>query len=158
MPAFITTAPVRIVPGSKSLDREATLEPNGDVIRFGMHGPVADHYKATAQDPQPSTIDYLAASIGGCLIGTFAGSMLRARIPVVPGEALSGVVRGEGEPDEDGVLNPRTVIVEYTLALDAEHRDAANEVHAIHASRCPNARSVAPAINIQTTLAFIDSV
>ncbi|MGD9570911.1 MAG: hypothetical protein AB7V62_03365 [Thermoleophilia bacterium] len=79
MPAFTTTVPVRLIPGSKSLDREATLEPNGDVVRFGMHGGVAEHYKSVAKDPQPSTLDYLTASIAGCLIGTFGGSLLRAR-------------------------------------------------------------------------------
>ncbi len=156
MPAFTTSAPLRLVSGSKSLDREATLEPNGDVLRFGMHGPVADHYKAKATDPQPSTIDYLAASIGGCLIGTFAGSLLRARIKCVPADALTGVVHGEVVPDEDGVLNLQAVRVDYTLALDEEQRAAAQEVHDAHAARCPNARSVTPAIAIETTVTFTD--
>ena len=152
MPAFQTTAPLSLVQGSKSLDREAVLEPNGDVLRFGMHGGVAEHYKATARDPQPSTLDYLAASIGGCLIGTFAGSLLRARVPVVPAEALTGTATGFVEPDEDGVLVLRRVVVSYTLELDEEHRAAAEEVHAVHAGRCPNARSVSPSIEIVTEL------
>lgn len=158
MPAFETTVPLRLIPGSKSLDREATLEPNGEVIRFGMHGAVADHYKAVATDPQPSTLDYLTASIGGCLIGTFGGSLLRARVPVVPAAALSGTATGIVEPDADGVLVLRKVVVSYTLQLDEEHRATAEEVHAGHASRCPNARSVSPSIEIATELEIVSPV
>ena len=152
MSSFETTVPLGLVPGSKSLDRVATLPPNDATIEFGMHGGVADHYKAVATNPLPSTIDYLTASIGGCLIGTFAGSLLRARVPVVPAEALSGVATGQVESDEDGVLVLRRVTVSYTLELDEEHRAAAEEVHAAHAARCPNARSVSPAIEIVTEL------
>lgn len=158
MPAFETVVPLRLVPGSKSLDREATLPPNGDVLRFGMHGAVAEHYKAAPADPQPSTLDYLAASIGGCLIGTFGGSLLRARVPVVPAEALTGTVTGVVEPDEDGVLVLRKVVVNYSLQLDEEHRAAAEEVHAAHAGRCPNARSVSPSIEIVTELEIVSPV
>lgn len=152
MPAFDIEVPLRLVPESRSLDREATLPPNGDVLRFGMHGGVAEHYKAKATDPQPSTLDYLTASIGGCLIGTFAGSLLRARVPVVPAQALTGTATGVVEPDDDGVLRLRRVVIDYALELDEEHRAAAEEVHAGHAARCPNARSVSPSIEIETRL------
>lgn len=158
MPAFETTVPLHLVKGSKSLDREAVLPPNEDVVRFGMHGGVAEHYKAKALDPQPSTLDYLTASIGGCLIGTFAGSLLRARVPVVPAEALTGTAVGSVVPDDDGVLVLRRVTVSYTLELDDEHRAAAEEVHAAHAGRCPNARSVSPAIEIVTELEIVTPV
>lgn len=158
MPAYQTTAPLRLIPGSKSLDREAVLEPNGDVVRFGMHGSVAEHYKAVPSDPQPSTLDYLAASIGGCLIGTFAGSLLRARIPLVPADALTGTATGFVAPDDDGVLVLRKVEISYRLELDDEHRAAAEEVHAVHAGRCPNARSVSPQIEIATDLEIVSPV
>ena len=71
MSAFEIDVPLRLVPGSKSLDREAQVPPDGRNVRFGMHGDVAAHYKAQPADPQPSTLDYLTATIGGCLIGTF---------------------------------------------------------------------------------------
>jgi uncharacterized OsmC-like protein len=151
MPAFTTTIPLRFVEGTRSLDREADLPPDGATIRFGMHGAVAEHYRAVATDPLPSTLDYLTASIGGCLIGTLAGSMLRARIPVRP-EGLTATATGVVEPDADGVLVLRRVEVAYTVDLDEEHRAAAQEVHAAHAARCPNARSVSDAIEIVTTL------
>jgi uncharacterized OsmC-like protein len=158
MPAFTTTVQLRLTPGSKTLDREAVLEPNGDVVRFGVHGAVAEHYKSVARDPQPSTLDHLTASIGGCLIGTFAGSLLRARVPVVPAEALTGTATGVVEPDEDGVLVLRKVVVAYTLQVDEEHRAKAEEVHAAHAGRCPNARSVSPSIEIATNLEIVSPI
>ena len=51
MSAFTLTAPIRLIPGSKTLDREATLEPNGDIIRMGVHGPIAEHYKSSPVEP-----------------------------------------------------------------------------------------------------------
>jgi organic hydroperoxide reductase OsmC/OhrA len=151
VPAFTTTIPLRFVAGTRSLDREADLPPDGTTVQFGMHGPVAEHYRAVATNPLPSTLDHLTASIGGCLIGTLAGSMLRARVPVKP-EGLTATANGVVEPDEDGVLVLRRIEVAYELELGEEHRAAAEEVHAAHAARCPNARSVASSIEIVTTL------
>ena len=84
MSEFETSIPLRLIPGSKSLDRSASLPPDGFELEFGMHGGVAEHYGQTPPNPLPSTLDYLVASVGGCLIGTFAGSLRRARIPVTP--------------------------------------------------------------------------
>lgn len=152
MSAFETVVPLRLTPGSKSLDREADLPPDGQTVRFGVHGEVAAHYKSTPADPLPTTLDYLVGTVGGCLIGTFAGSLLRARVPVTPAEALTGTARGVIESDEDGVLVLRKVVVDYELDLPEEHRAAAEEVHAGHAGRCPNARSVSPSVAIETNL------
>ncbi|MDH3226648.1 MAG: OsmC family protein [Thermoleophilia bacterium] len=157
MSSFETTVPLRLTPGSKSLDRQAELPPHGDTIDFGMHGAVADHYKAVPQNPLPSTLDYLTASIGGCLIGTFAGSLMRARVPVSP-ETLRGDSIGYVESDEDGVLVLKRVTVRYRLELPEEHREAAEEVLAKHAGRCPNARSVSPSIEIVTVLEITSPV
>jgi uncharacterized OsmC-like protein len=149
--AFEISIPVRMTPGSKSLDRQADLPPDGRTIEFGMHGEVAQHYKAAPPPPGPSTVDYLVASIGGCLIGTLAGSLMRARVPFSP-DALQGTATGAVESDEQGVLVLRSVRVAYSLELPEEHRAAAEEVHAGHAQRCPNARSVSPSIRIDTEL------
>jgi uncharacterized OsmC-like protein len=155
--AFEITIPLRMTPGSKSLDREAELPPTGQTVRFGMHGPVAAHYKSAPETPLPSTIDYLVASVGACLIGTFAGSLMRARIPLAP-EALSATATGVVEADEDGVLVLKKIGVDYRLELADEHRDRAREVHAAHAARCPNARSVSPSIEIATELEILTPV
>ena len=101
MSSFETIIPLRFVEGTKSFDREADLPPAGTTLTFGMHGDVAAHYKATPSDPQPSTLDYLTASIGGCLIGTFTGSLMRARVPVTPG-GVTGTATGLIEADDDG--------------------------------------------------------
>lgn len=154
MPAFDISIPVRIAPGTKSLDRQAELPPDGQVVDFGMHGDVAEHYGAKAVNPLPSTLDYLTSTIAGCLIGTLTGSMLRAKIPVTP-DKVTGTAVGQVVPDDDGVLRLRKVTVNYEVELDEEHRQAAEEVHAAHADRCPNARSVSPAIEIETNLELL---
>lgn len=151
MSSFETTIPLRFVEGTKSFDREGDLPPHGTTVIFGMHGDVAGHYKASPRDPQPSTLDYLTASIGGCLIGTFAGSLMRARIPVTPG-GITGSATGSIEADDDGVLNLKRVSMSYEVELDEEHRAAADEVLAAYADKCPNARSVTPAIEIVSEL------
>ena len=157
MSEFDTTVPLRLIPGSKSLDREATLPPDGRRLAFGMHGAVAEHYGQTPPEPLPSTLDYLVASVGGCLIGTFAGSLRRARVPVTP-ETLTATATGHVSSDEDGVLVLRSIRLAYRLELDEEHRAAAEDVHAGHAGRCPNARSVSPAIAIETDLEIASPV
>lgn len=154
MPAFEITVPVRITPGTKSLDRQAELPPHGTVVDFGMHGAVAEHYGAKAINPLPSTLDFLTSTIAGCLIGTLAGSLLRAKVPITP-DKLMGTAVGHVVPDDDNVLRLRKVSVTYELELDEEHREKAEEVHAMHADRCPNARSVSPAIEIETELGIV---
>src|SRR5665811_2436218 len=124
MPAFEITVPVRITPGTKSLDRQAELPPDGAVLDFGMHGAVAEHYRAKAVNPLPSTLDYLTGSIAGCLIGTLAGSLLRAKVPITP-DRLTGTATGHVVPDDDNVLRLRKVTVRYALELDEEHREQA---------------------------------
>lgn len=157
MSEFETSIPLRLIPGSKSLDRSASLPPDGLELEFGMHGGVAEHYGQTPPNPLPSTLDYLVASVGGCLIGTFAGSLRRARVPVTP-ETLTATATGHVTSDEDGVLVLRSVRIDYRLELDDEHRGAAEEVHEVHAGRCPNARSVSPSIRIETELEVVDPV
>lgn len=157
MSAFDIPIPVRLMAGSTSLDREADLPPDGRTVAFGMHGAVAEHYKSTPKEPLPSTLDYLVATIGGCLIGTFAGSLKRARVPVST-DSLTGVATGKVSSDGDGVLVLRRVEVAYTLELPDEHRTVAEEVHAAHAARCPNARSVSPSVEIATDLKIVAPV
>ena len=152
MTAFETTMPVRLIPTSKSLEREVDLPPHGRTIAFGAHGDVARHYRMPEGTPElPTTLDYLVASVGGCLIGTFAGSLRRAKVPV--GRAgLTATATGSVASDEDGVLRMQSITLDYDLAVPVEFHAAAEEVHAVHASRCPNARSVAAAIEVVTRL------
>jgi uncharacterized OsmC-like protein len=155
--AFETTMPVRLSPTSKVLDREVDVPPHGQTVTFGAHGAVAEHYKMPPAPENPTTLDYLVASVAGCLIGTFAGSLRRARVRIAPAD-LTATAAGSVASDDDGVLRLRRITVDYTLALDEEHRAAAEEVHAAHAARCPNARSVAGSIEIVTNLSIVAPV
>jgi organic hydroperoxide reductase OsmC/OhrA len=156
--AFETTIPIRLTPTSKVFDREADLPPHGDTIRFGAHGAVAEHYNTpSSAEPLPTTIDYLVASVAGCLIGTFGGSLRRARVRVPP-TALTATATGSVQSDEDNVLRLWRITVDYTLELPEEDRATAEEVHAAHAGRCPNARSVSGAIEVVTNLRIVQPV
>ena len=46
------------------LGLEAVL-PTGETIRFGVHGPIAAHYKLDPVDPLPLPVDYVVAATGG---------------------------------------------------------------------------------------------
>lgn len=156
MAAFSTVIPVRLDPDSKALDRQAELPPDGRIVTFGVNGGVAEHYGTPdSVERNPTTIDYLVASVGGCLIGTFAGSPRRAKLRVRP-EHLTATATGHVSTDDDNVLVLRKIVVDYTLELGPDDRAAADEVHATHASRCPNARSVSGAIEVVTTVTYVD--
>ncbi len=157
MSEFDIPIPLRLDPESRQLDRQAVLPPDGLTVNYGMHGAVAEHYGAVPRNPLPSTLDYLVASIGGCLIGTFAGSLKRAKLPLTPAD-LTATATGHVSSGEDGVLVLRRVTVRYTLEMPEEHREAARAVHEAHAGRCPNARSVSPAIEVVTELEMVAPV
>ena len=55
---------------------------------------------------------------------------------------------------EDGVLIIRRIHVVLRLRTGPEHREAAERVHGIFADFCPVYRTLKPAIQITTELAF----
>lgn len=133
--------------------RRAVLAATGEVVTFGTPGWQGVHYgfpPGTAED-NPGTLDYLVASVGGCLIGTLGGA-LKARGIDASGDRLTADAVGEVVVDPDGVLRLRKISITYHLKADDEHRAAAERAHAHHAAHCPNARSVAAAIDIVTEL------
>ncbi|MGD9697397.1 MAG: OsmC family protein [Thermoleophilia bacterium] len=136
--------------------RTATLETTGDEVTFGTPGWQGEHY---GFDPDtlprhPGTLDYLVASVGGCLIGTLGGA-LTARGITSSGDALTAEAVGDVVVDPDRVLRLRRIRVRYRLRAHEEQRAAAERAHAHHAAHCPNARSVAGAIEIVTELDFV---
>lgn len=157
MSDFDNAIPLSLVPGSKALDRQAVLPPDDTTITFGMHGALCDHYNYTPDVQMPGTLDFLVASVGGCLIGTFAGSLRRARVRIEP-EDLTATAHGSIAPDEEGILVLSKITMAYRLRLDEAQREAAEEVHAVHVGRCPNARSVMPAIEIDSGLEIVSPV
>lgn len=135
--------------------RRAVMEQTGDEVTFGTPGWQGEHYGfAPGSVPEhPGTLDYLVASVAGCLIGTFGGA-LKARGIDSAGDRLTADARGEVVVDPDGVLRLRSIAVRYTLHAPEDKRDAAERANAHHAAHCPNARSVAAAIDITTDLDF----
>ena len=47
-----------------------------------VHDEIADHYKIVKGtfEPQAATLDYIVASAGGCLTGTFGGALAGSEI------------------------------------------------------------------------------
>ncbi|MFN8108794.1 MAG: OsmC family protein [Thermoleophilia bacterium] len=135
--------------------RRAHLELTGTDVTFGVPGWQGEHYgfDPSSVEEHPGTLDYLVASVAGCLIGTFGGT-LTARGITSNGDALVADADGEVVVDPDGVLRLRKITVRYTLRAPEEQRAAAERCNAIHAKHCPNARSVAAAIDIVTELDF----
>ena len=136
--------------------RRAHLSMTGDEVVFGVPGWQGEHYgfaPGTVEE-HPGTLDYLVASVAGCLIGTFGGA-LRARGITAVGDALTAEADGEVVVDPDNVLRLRRITVTYHLRAPEEKREAAERVNAHHARHCPNARSVAAAIEIVTELDFV---
>ena len=135
--------------------RKAVLEITGDEVTFGTPGWQGEHYGfAPGTVPEhPGTLDYLVASVAGCLIGTYGGA-LRARGIDSAGDRLTADAIGEVVVDHDGVLRLRSILVRYTLQAPEEKRESAERANAHHAAHCPNARSVAAAIDITTELDF----
>ena len=136
--------------------RKAHLELTETDVTFGVPGWQGEHYgfpPGTVEE-HPGTLDYLVASVAGCLIGTFGGT-LKARGIVATGDDLTADAVGEVVVDPDNVLRLRKIVVRYTLHAAEEHREAAERANKVHAAHCPNARSVAAAIEIVTELDFM---
>lgn len=137
--------------------RTARLEMTGDQVTFGTPGWQGEHYGFAREDVEghpPGTLDYLVASVAGCLIGTFGGA-LRARGIESAGDALTADALGEVVVDDDGVLRLRRITVRYTLKAPESRRAAAERANEHHVRHCPNARSVAAAIDIVTELEIV---
>ena len=136
--------------------RTAVREMTGEEVVFGTPGWQGEHYGfAPGTVPEhPGTLDYLVASVAGCLIGTYGGA-LKARGIDSTGDRLVADAVGEVVVDPDGVLRLRSIEVRYTLQAPEDTREAAERANTHHAAHCPNARSVAAAIDITTVLDFV---
>jgi organic hydroperoxide reductase OsmC/OhrA len=136
--------------------RRARLEMTDTEVVFGVPGWQGDHYGIPpgSCEEHPGTLDYLVASVAGCLIGTFGGA-LKARGITSSGDALVADAVGEVVCDPDKVLHLKRIVVQYRLRAPEAQREAAERAHKHHAHYCPNARSVADAIDIVTELEFV---
>lgn len=136
--------------------RTAVLGITGEEVTFGTPGWQGEHYGfAPGTVPEhPGTLDYLVASVAGCLIGTLGGA-LKARGIDSAGDKLTADAVGEVVVDPDKVLRLRKITIRYTLRAPEESREAAERAAGRFAHYCPNARSVAAAIEIVNELDFI---
>lgn len=73
---------------------------------------------------------------------------------------LTAKARGEINKDDKGVLVIERIHVTYRLEVDADARaeqePIIERVHGMHASRCPVARSLMPAIEITTAYELVE--
>ena len=131
----------------------AYLPPAEETVLFGVHGKVAEHYKVPTDKvkPCPTTLDYIVASAGGCLTGTFAG-ILKARKVPLGSNGLTADVRGEIEREPDNVLVIKRIHVIYHLSTSPDEKEMVFQFHEIHAEKCPVYRSLTPGIAITTEL------
>jgi len=134
-------------------NNRATLPPDNESVLFGVHNEIADHYKIVAGtfEPHAATLDYIVASAGGCLTGTFGGA-LAGRGVVLGEHGLTADVTGEINKEEDGVLVIKRIHVKYHLSATSEYRDKVLRAYEIHAPKCPVYRSLTPGIAITTEL------
>ena len=80
------------------------------------------------------------------MMGTFAAMLAKSRIPT-PETRYHADVAGEIEA-VDGVLKITRIKVHYTLKVDADKRQAAEEAFDRYLPHCPAATSVMGAIDI----------
>jgi uncharacterized OsmC-like protein len=134
-------------------NNKATLPPVGETVLFGVHSEIAEHYKIAAGsfEPHAATLDYIVASAGGCLTGTFGGA-LAVRGVVLGAQGLTADVTGEIEREDDNVLVIKRIHVAYHLATSAEFKEKVLRAYDVHAPKCPVYRSLTPGIAITTEL------
>ena len=104
--------------------RKAHLEMTGTDVTFGVPGWQGEHYGfAPGSVPEyPGTLDYLVASVAGCLIGTFGGT-LKARGITATGDDLVADAIGEvgvDEPIHDLPLGKVFILVDSVESDESE--------------------------------------
>lgn len=152
MPPSVYTSIVRVehlaVPNNR-----ATLPPDGVTVLFGVHDEIAEHYNIApgTYDPHAATLDYIVASAGGCLTGTFGGA-LAVRGVILGEQGLTAIVTGEIEKEDDNVLVIRRIHVQYHLSTSSGFKEKVFRAYDVHAAKCPVYRSLTPGIAITTDL------
>jgi organic hydroperoxide reductase OsmC/OhrA len=132
--------------------RWAYIPAEGEPIPFGVHSEVAEHYGVSADEEEPhaTTLDYLVAAAGGWLLGTFSGA-LSARQVSFDKDSLYADTIGEVETENKVLVLKR---IKHTLHLNAEEedRETIERVVEVYEDSCPVARSIKPAIEIESEL------
>lgn len=126
--------------------KRAQFEGFSDVVRMGLHGGVAEHFKIQPDEPLPTTLDYVVAAIGGCMTGTVA-SLLEARGVNADPDKLE--VNAEGRIEEvDGKMLLTHVTLKYRLKVPKEKRASIEKALEHHEDLCAVSASVRRGITI----------
>jgi uncharacterized OsmC-like protein len=139
-------------------NNRAFLPVEKEPVLFGIHDEIADHYKIAADtfEPHAATLDYIIASAGGCLTGTFGGA-LAGRGVALGEHGLTADVRGEIDREDDNVLVIKRIHIIYHLTTAPDLKDKVLRAYEIHAPKCPVYRSLTPGITITTELDWKES-
>jgi uncharacterized OsmC-like protein len=130
--------------------RRAQIPGKEEPVLFGVHSEVAEHYGISpdAEDPHPSTLDYLVAAAGGWLLGTFAGALAARQVSFHNLYADStGEIETEGK-----VLVVKRIKTTFHLAADEKDRETIERVLEVYEDGCPVARSIKSSIEILSEL------
>jgi uncharacterized OsmC-like protein len=130
--------------------RRAQIPGKEEPVLFGVHSEVAEHYGISpdAEEPHPSTLDYLVAAAGGWLLGTFAGALAARQVSF---DNLYADSTGEIET-EGKVLVVKRIKTTFHLAADEKDRETIERVLEVYEDGCPVARSIKNSIEILSEL------
>ena len=145
MSSHVHTTHIRIVKDKGPIKR-AYIDNLEAPVRYGLNTNIKKFYKNDCEEELPATLDHLVAAVGGCLVGTFGGSLdVRG---ITSADNLTADVEGDME-DIDGVLVITRIRVRYHVKVPKEKREAAERALAKHESKCATATSVKRGIAIE---------
>lgn len=134
----------------------AQFEGFPDVVRMGVHGGVAEHFKVQPDEPLPTTLDYVVAAIGGCMTGTAAGVLESRGVNADP-ENLEVEATGKIE-EVDGKMLLTGVTLKYKIKVPKDKRASVERALEHHEGFCAVSESVKRGISVAWTAEIEDAV
>jgi uncharacterized OsmC-like protein len=140
----------------KKKTKRVQFEGFPEVVRMGLHGGVAEHFKVQPDEPLPTTLDYVVAAIGACMTGTAAG-VLEARGVNADPENLQ--VEAEGRIEEvDGKMLLTHVTLKYRMKVPKDKRASVEKALEHHEGLCAVSESVRRGITVEWKAEIADAV
>jgi uncharacterized OsmC-like protein len=131
----------------KSKIKRAEIEGFPGVIRMGVHGGIAKHFKLSPEEPMASTLDYIVAAVGGCMTGTVAGALEARGVSANPDKLE---VTAEGKIEEvDGKMILTGVKMHYRLKIPKDKRATVERALEHHEGLCAASESVRRGITVE---------
>ena len=127
--------------------------PGGASITFDEYRPVPAR-SSGAQDQPPEPLDYLVATVGASLSGSFVSGLVTRGVTLEPGH-LTVEVQGDVERDASEVAVLKRIRIRYRLRVPSYRREVVERVLAIHADVCPVARTLTGCIAIGTVVEYL---